>query len=73
MANLYSVFKSLLPDTPLLIGTVESSNGDVHTVRLIDNGTLVVRGVSTVGARVFVRDGVIEGDAPDLEQLVIEI
>lgn len=73
MANLYSVFKDLLPDTPLLIGTVESSDGDVHVVRLLDGGVSVARGSASVGDRVFLRDGAIEGTAPTLELQLIEI
>lgn len=73
MANVYSEFLKLLPDSPLLIGTVESSDGDNHVLTLIDGGTLTARGKATVGAKVYVRDGVIEGTAPALSQVIIEV
>lgn len=73
MPNPYRVFKDLLPESPLLIGTVASSSGDVHVVTLIDGGMLTVRGEGTLGQRVFIRDGVIEGTAPSLTAEVIEI
>ena len=40
--------------------------GDVATITMPGGGTLQARGQATVGQRVFVRDGVIEGEAPTL-------
>lgn len=73
MANLYSVFKGLLPERPLLVGTVTSTYLGTHTITLIDGGVVAARGVATVGQQVFVRDGVVEGLAPALPQALIEI
>ena len=73
MTNIYRAFLNLLPARPLQVGTVLSIAGAVAAVELPGGGRLQVRGQATVGQRVFVRDGVIEGAAPDLPIEVIEI
>ena len=74
MPNLWRQFQALLPDIPLLIGTVLSVHGDATvTVGLLDGGLLRVKGSAAIGDQVFVRDGLIEGPAPVLEQQRIEI
>lgn len=74
MPNLWRQFKELLPDAPLLIGTVTSRNGDGSAiVTTLDGGQLRATGDGAVGTRVFVRDGVITGAAPDLPSIDIEI
>lgn len=73
MANPYSMFKSLIPNAPLLVGEVISSDGTSHTIRLPDNGVIVARGSASVGDKVFVRDGVVEGPAPTLDYYSIDI
>jgi len=74
--NLYRALRELIPDAPLQVATVSSISygtgtsavewpgGDVQTVR----GTSV-----SIGARAFVRDGVIEGAAPNLPSETIEV
>lgn len=71
--NPYRVFKEIFPDQPLQIGTVTAVDGDIVTVALPGGGVLHARGTATVGSDVFVRDGVIEGAAPALPVVVIEI
>lgn len=73
MRNIYRVFLDLLPARPLQVGTITAFNGDAATVQLPGGGLLIARGGGTVGDTVFVRDGVIEGDAPSLPIEVIEI
>ena len=76
MHNLYQQFRALLPDPPLQVGTVIEAAGEVVTVRLPGGGLVKARGhpaSTTIGQQVFVRDGVIEGPAPDLTLEVIEI
>jgi hypothetical protein len=75
-ANLYRALMELLPEPPLQVATVASIDyasgtsaitwpgGDVQTVR----GTSVA-----IGSNVFVRSEVIEGKAPSLEALTIEV
>ena len=66
LRNPYRVFMDLLPARPLQVGTVAAVDGDVATITMPGGGTLQARGQATVGQRVFVRDGVIEGEAPAL-------
>lgn len=73
MTNIYRTFLGLLPARPLQVGTVLSVAGELTTVELPGGGVLRVRGAATVGQRVFVRDGVIEGAAPSLPIEIIEI
>lgn len=64
--NLFAQFRRLSPDAPLLIGTVTAVSGSEAIVSLPTGGTVRARGEATLGGKVWVRDGVIEGDAPDL-------
>ena len=71
--NVYKKFKSLIPDAPLLVGDVLSISGGVAIVELPDGSQVTARGAATVGSRVFVRDGAIEGTAPTLTVEIIEV
>ena len=64
--NPYSVFLDLVPPKRLLIATVTGIDGDVARLVLPGGGVLTARGVGqrAIGAEVYLRDGVIEGDAP---------
>ena len=73
LSNPYSRFLALLPARPLQVGTVIATSGDVASIELPGGGTLHARGKATVGDRVFVRDGVIEGDAPTLTYISAEV
>ena len=73
MRNLYNTLLDLLPARPLQVGTVTQVAGDLATVQLPGGGILQARGEATAGQRVFVRDGVIEGPAPNLPIEIIEI
>ncbi len=72
--NLFRQLLDLLPESPLFVGTVTVVNGDeTVTVQLAGGGFLRVRGVGAVDDRVFVRNGVIEGPAPALTDVTIDI
>lgn len=74
MPNLWQRFRDLLPDDPVLIGTIRANPGDgTRLVELLDGGTLRVTGSGSVGDKMFVQGGRITGDAPDLPQVDIEI
>ena len=75
MRNLFKEFMALIPDPALQVGAVQFISANVATVVLPGGGLLKARGGSTdlVGRNVFVRDGVIEGLAPDLPTEIIEI
>ncbi len=66
LRNPYRAFLDLLPGKPLQVGTVTTVNGDVATITLPGGGILQARGKATLDQRVFVRDGLIEGEAPAL-------
>ena len=71
--NLWKRLKQLLPDPPLLVGTVDSVTAYGAVVILPDGSPVSVRGDGTVGDKVFIRDGLIEGQAPNLPTVLIEI
>ena len=72
-SNPYSRFLALLPPKPLLVGDVTAVDGGVAIVTLPGGGQLQARGQVTVGDRVFVRDGLIEGEAPSLTYISAEV
>ena len=71
--NLWKRLKQLLPDSPLLVGEVDSVSTYGAIVRLPDGSLVSVRGSAAVGQNVFIRDGIIEGQAPMLSAVLIEI
>lgn len=71
--NIYRQFLDLIPARPLQVGTVTAVSGDQCTVELPGGGLLQARGTAAVADQVFVRDGVIEGAAPALTVVEIEI
>ena len=72
MFNLFQIFKSLIPQEPVQIGTVIALVDGVATVELPGGGLLYARGQASVGQRVFVRGAVIEGQAPALTYVEAE-
>lgn len=73
MANLYARLVAMLPKEPLLTGVVASTDGTRSTLNLIGGGSLVVRGTAAVGATVYHRAGVIEGEAETMAGGEIEV
>lgn len=71
--NLWKRLKLLLPDPPLLVGTVDSVTAYGAVVILPDGSHVSARGDANVGGKVFVRDGLIEGQAPNLPTVLVEI
>lgn len=71
--NAFTRLKELLAGPPLQVGTVVAVAGGVATIELPGGGRLQARGTATVDDHVFFRDGVIEGQAPDLTVVEIEI
>ena len=67
MRNLFREFLDLLPARPLQVGDVlEFNEAGLAIVELPGGGIVYARGEATPGQRVFVRDGVIETEAPTL-------
>ncbi len=73
MHNLYRQFRQLLPDPPLQAGIVVEVGASRVVIALPGGGLVHGRGEATLGQTVFVRDGVIEGEAPPLPLEVIDI
>ena len=74
--NLYRALRELLPDAPLQVATVTAVHAATGESTVIWPGGSQqrVRGTSvTAGQRAFVRNGVIEGAAPDLTLETIEV
>lgn len=73
MANIFQQFIRLLPKQALEVGTVIEATATGATVQLMGGGIVQARGEATLGQRVFVRAGVIEGPAPTLTYVTAEI
>lgn len=70
MPNLYQQLRDLLAPGRVQIGEVVAYADGVATVALAGAGQVRARGQATVGAKVFVQDGVIQGPAPTLPVFV---
>lgn len=73
MRNPYRLLLDLLPNAPLQVGDVTAVINGVATIQLPGGGIAQARGATTVGSRVFFRDGAIEGPAPNLPIEPVEI
>lgn len=75
MRNVFKEFADIFPDPPLQVGTVTAVDAPagVATIELPGGGILQARGDGVVGQRVFVRNGLIEGEAPSLPIVIMEI
>lgn len=71
--NLFAQFKRLAPGAPLLVGQVISSGAGSSTVEYPGGVQVVVRGEGTVSTNVFTRAGAIEGPAPNLTLVLVEV
>ena len=71
--NLWKAFSGLVDRPPLQVATVLSVSGGIARVQFPGGGELLARGDAKVGEKVFVRDGVIETQAPSLPLFQIEI
>ena len=75
-ANLYRALMDLIPDAPLQVATVASVSvsAGTSTVTWPGGAQQTVRGTGvSVGSPAFVRNGVVEGAAPELDYLEIEV
>lgn len=71
--NPWKALQGLLAAPPLQAGVVLSIDEGLATIELPGGGLVQARGPAEVGLTVFVRGGVIEGDATDLPIDVIDI
>lgn len=72
-SNLFSAFRRLLPKQPVLIGVVVSTGSGSSLVEMPGAERVTVRGEATVGSSVFIRHGAIEGTAPSLPLVLVEV
>lgn len=72
-SNLFVRLSNLLAPGPVLTGTVVSTDGSTSVLTLLGGGTLRVRGTAQVGTDVYHRDGVIQGGAPSLPGVDVEV
>lgn len=70
MSNVFRQLQDILAPGRVQIGTVDDYADGVATVSLPGGGQLRARGQTSVGANVFVLDGVIQGPAPNLPVVV---
>lgn len=73
MPNFYQTLLSLLPSSPLQVGTVIRLSGGVATLSLPGGGQAQARGTGAIGSKVFFRNGAIDGDAPNLPVELIDV
>lgn len=73
MRNFLTQLKDLLGHTPLQVGTVTDVTDGAVKVQLPGGAVVSARGSADVGAQVYVRGGVVEGEAPDLPVHTIDI
>jgi len=72
-ANSYRRLLALLPETPDDVGQVVAAGTDGCTVELLTGALVHVNGASTVGAMVVIQGGAIQGPAPVLSSVEIEV
>lgn len=76
LGNFWQQFKDLLPSEPKLVGTITANYGNgLYGVNLVGGGS--VQAISNtdrlIGDKVYITGRVIEGKAPDLPDVIIEI
>ncbi|MCW8918978.1 MAG: hypothetical protein OQL08_09215 [Gammaproteobacteria bacterium] len=73
--NRWARFRSLIPGSPTMLGEItvtDASTGTV-TASLLGGGTIRARGAGNVGDKIYIRDGVVQGQAPSLPSYAIEV
>ncbi len=75
MRNAWREFRALLPAPPLYVVEVTAHNADgTSTVEFPTGQDFQVRGQSVaIGAFAFVRNGVIEGEAPAVAPVTLDV
>ncbi|AHF04070.1 hypothetical protein MARPU_09465 [Marichromatium purpuratum 984] len=71
--NAYRRLLQLLPEPSTDVGTITATSSDGCTVTLLSGEQTQVRGRGSIGDPVYIRDGVIQGPAPVLQTVEIEV
>lgn len=72
-ANAYVRLARMLSGGPVKIGTVTAFSSGVAMIEYPGGAKETARGDTSVGQKVFVKDGVIQGEAPSLPVYEVEI
>lgn len=73
MKNLYKRFSDLTGRSLRTVGTCISADAGECSIQYPGGAIVRVQGEGTVGQRYFVRDGRLDGEAPGLVSLEIEV
>lgn len=73
MRNLYKRFSDLTGRSLRTVGTCISADAGECTIQYPGGGLVRVKGSGTPGQRYFVLDGRLDGEAPTLAALVVEV
>lgn len=73
LTNPFARWQALQPKRLRLVGEVIFMEGSVATIELASGARIQAIGAATVADRVYVRDGLIEGEAPDLTYVTAEV
>ena len=73
MNNLWSRFRDLNPKAKRVVGTCIRADTGECTIQFPGGSLIQARGVAVEGQRYFVLDGQLDGDAPTLATLEIEV
>ena len=73
MPNLFAQFRELMAPGRVQVAQVTAYTDGVATLTLPGGGQIRARGQASVGGKVFVQDGVIQGPAPNLPVVVDEV
>lgn len=73
MRNLLAELRDILGVPALQVGNVASSVDGQVQVELPGGAIVTARGEGTVGGNVYIRNGVVEGPAPDLILYTIDV
>ena len=73
MKNLWRRFSDMTGRSLRTVGTCVASEFGESLIEYPGGNAVKVQGTGTVGQRYFVRDGKLDGDAPNLTALEIEV
>lgn len=65
-SNLFAQWRAMFARGPRQVGEVVAYSNGAATIELPGGGRIIALGDAAVSDHVYVRDGVIEGPAPDL-------
>lgn len=71
--NPFTGLQRLLPGQGLQVGQVLSGAAGSYVIELPGGARIQARGVAVVGTKVFVAGGVIQGEAPSLTVVTVEV